>query len=138
MKKIIILIIVIMSISIYSCDQAKEKETTGEKSDFQFLTEQFADLKIMRYQIPGFEELSLDQKKLIYYLGEAALAGRDIIFDQNFKYNLAVRRTLEEISKNFAGDRQTQEWSEFNVYLKRVWFSNGIHHHYSTDKFMPG
>ncbi len=138
MKNIIILSIVIMSISIYSCDQAKEKETTGEKSDFQFLTEQFADLKIMRYQIPGFEELSLDQKKLIYYLGEAALAGRDIIFDQNFKYNLAVRRTLEEISKNFAGDRQTQEWSEFNIYLNRVWFSNGIHHHYSTDKFMPG
>ncbi len=138
MKKIIILIIVVMSISIYSCDQAKEKKTTGEKSDFQFLTEQFADLKIMRYQIPGFEELSADQKKLIYFLGEAALAGRDIIFDQNYKYNLAVRRTLEEVSRNFAGDRQTPEWGEFNVYLKRVWFSNGIHHHYSTDKFMPG
>jgi len=126
-----------MSISILSCNQTENKKTSEEEKDFQFLIEQFADIKIMRYQIPGIEELSLDQKKLIYFLSEAALAGRDIIFDQNYKYNLSVRRTLEEILKNYQGDRQTKEWIDFNVYLKRVWFSNGIHHHYSTDKFMP-
>lgn len=136
MKKLAIIIIAVMSISLFSCQQAEQKQTTDE-DDFQFLTEQFADLRIMRYQIPGFEELSLGQKKMIYYLGEAALAGRDIVFDQNYKYNLAVRRTLEEVLKNYEGDRQTQEWYDFTVYLKRVWFSNGIHHHYSTDKFMP-
>ncbi|MCK4288558.1 MAG: dihydrofolate reductase, partial [Bacteroidales bacterium] len=108
-----------------------------KKENFKYLSEQFADLKIMRYQIPGFENLSLDQKKLIYYLSQAALAGRDIIFDQNYKYNLAVRKTLEEISKNYKGNRLTPDFQKFMVYLKRVWFSNGIHHHYSTDKFFP-
>ena len=137
MKKSVFIIVTTMSISILSCNQAENKKTSEEEKDFQFLTEQFADIKIMRYQIPGIEDLSLDQKKLIYYLGEAALAGRDIIFDQNYKYNLSVRRTLEEILKNYQGDRQTKGWIDFNVYLKRVWFSNGIHHHYSTDKFMP-
>ncbi len=138
MKNFTFLILAVMSISIISCNQAEQKNIALEENDFQFLSEQFADIKIMRYQIPGFEELNIEQKKFIYYLGEAALAGRDIIFDQNFKYNLAVRRTLEEISKNFAGDRQTPEWTEFNIYLKRIWFSNGIHHHYSNDKFVPG
>ncbi|RLD78009.1 MAG: dihydrofolate reductase [Bacteroidetes bacterium] len=138
MKKFLILTITIMSISIYSCDQADKGQSANEESDFMFLTEQFADVKIMRYQIPGFEELSLEQKKLIYYLGEAALAGRDIIFDQNFKYNLAVRRTMEEILKNYDGDRQGEEFQEFVTYLKRVWFSSGIHHHYANDKFVPG
>ncbi len=137
MKKSVFIIVTAMSISILSCNQAENKKTSEEEKDFQFLTEQFADIKIMRYQIPGIEDLSLDQKKLIYYLGEAALAGRDIIFDQNYKYNLSVRRTLEEILKNYQGNRQTKGWIDFNVYLKRVWFSNGIHHHYSTDKFMP-
>ncbi len=138
MKKILILFISIMSISIYSCNEAEKKQSSVEESDFQFLTEQFADVRIMRYQIPGFEDLSLKQKEFIYYLGEAALAGRDITFDQNFKYNLAIRRMMEEILKNYDGDRQTADWNEFVVYLKRVWFSNGIHHHYSTDKFTPG
>jgi dipeptidyl-peptidase-3 len=105
--------------------------------DFKFLLEQFADLKIMRYQVPGFEELSLQQKKLVYYLSEAALCGRDILFDQNYKYNLRIRKTLEEIYRNYEGDRQTGEFKAFVVYLKRVWFSNGIHHHYSADKFFP-
>ncbi|MCD4725132.1 MAG: dipeptidyl peptidase 3, partial [Bacteroidales bacterium] len=137
MKKSVFVIVTAMSISILSCNQAENKKTSEEEKDFQFLTEQFADIKIMRYRIPGIEDLSLDQKKLIYYLGEAALAGRDIIFDQNYKYNLSVRRTLEEILKNYRGNRQTKGWIDFIVYLKRVWFSNGIHHHYSTDKFMP-
>ena len=103
MKKTTILILTIMSISIYSCNQAKKEQSTKHDNDFQFLTEQFADVRIMRYQIPGFEDLSLEQKKFIYYLGEAALAGRDIVYDQNFKYNLSIRRTLEEILKNYEG-----------------------------------
>jgi dipeptidyl-peptidase-3 len=102
-----------------------------------FFVEQFADLKIMRYQVPGFEKLSLKQKELIYYLSEAAICGRDIIFDQNYKHNLLVRKTLEHIYKNYSGDRKCDDFQKFVVYLKRVWFSNGIHHHYSMDKFFP-
>jgi len=105
--------------------------------DFKFLVEQFADLKIMRYQVPGFEALTLQQKELVYYLSQAALCGRDIIFDQNGKYNLAIRRTLENIYLTFNGDKESSDWSAFEVYLKRVWFSNGIHHHYASDKFVP-
>ncbi|HSG68562.1 MAG TPA: hypothetical protein VK994_07645, partial [Bacteroidales bacterium] len=134
MKKLSVILLSIMSISFLSCNRADQQQGE-EEQPFQFLVEQFADLRVMRYQIPGFEELTADQKKLIYYLSEAALAGRDITFDQNYKYNLAVRRTLEEVLKNYAGERQNQQWYEFTVYLKRVWFSNGIHHHYSTDKF---
>ncbi|WP_461634225.1 dipeptidyl-peptidase 3 family protein [Labilibaculum euxinus] len=104
---------------------------------FQYQTEQFADIKILRYQVPGFEELSLSQKELIYYLAEAARCGRDILFDQNNKNNLSIRRTLEAIAKSYDGDRESDEFKSFLVYAKRVWFSNGIHHHYSMDKFMP-
>ena len=137
MKKNTFLIIAAMGIILSSCNETEQKKQV-KQDDFRFLTEQFADLRIMRYQVPGFDSLDLQQKKLVYYLSEAALAGRDIIYDQNYKYNLAVRRTLEEIMKNYSGDRQTDEWQEFVVYLKRVWFSNGIHHHYSGDKFVPG
>lgn len=104
---------------------------------FQYQTEQFADIKILRYQVPGFEELTLRQKELIYYLAEAARCGRDILFDQNNKNNLSIRRTLEAIAKSYDGDRESDEFKSFLVYTKRVWFSNGIHHHYSMDKFMP-
>ncbi|MDY6800359.1 MAG: dihydrofolate reductase [Bacteroidota bacterium] len=105
---------------------------------FHYFVEQFADLRILRYQVPGFEDLSLNQKKLIYYLSESALYGRDIIYDQNFKYNLTIRRLLESIIKNNKDHIENDEWHEFMIYTKRVWFSNGIHHHYSTDKFIPG
>ena len=135
MKKVKILMLTTIALMTFSCTNTVEKEE--KQDDFQYLLEQFADLRIMRYQIPEWNELSLDQKKLIYYLGEAALAGRDIIFDQNYKNNLSVRRTLEEILKNYKGDRMTDDWQNFVIYLKRVWFSNGIHHHYSTDKFTP-
>ncbi|PKQ63045.1 dihydrofolate reductase [Labilibaculum filiforme] len=104
---------------------------------FQYQTEQFADIKILRYQVPGFSELSLSQKELIYYLAEAARCGRDILFDQNNKNNLSIRRTLEAIAKSYDGDRESEGFKNFLVYAKRVWFSNGIHHHYSMDKFMP-
>lgn len=104
---------------------------------FIYQTEQFADVKILRYQVPGFESLSLQQKELIYYLSEAAHCGRDILFDQNNKYNLRIRRTLEAILLSFDGDRESIDFKNFEIYLKRVWFSNGIHHHYSMDKIMP-
>lgn len=97
----------------------------------------FADLQILNYDIPGFDKLSLDQKKLVYYLYEAGLSGRDIIWDQNYRYNLEIRTALEQIVSNYQGDKSTDEWNNFMVYTKRVWFSNGIHHHYSMDKFIP-
>jgi len=100
--------------------------------------ERFADLRILRYEVPGFEELGLRTKTLLYYLYEAGLAGRDIIYDQKHRYNLAIRRTLEEIVKAYPGDRDTPEFQALLVYTKRVWFSNGIHHHYANDKFVPG
>lgn len=104
---------------------------------FQYQTEQFADIKILRYQVPGFEDLSLQQKELIYYLAEAARCGRDILFDQNNKNNLSIRRTMEAILKSYDGDRDCEDFKAVLVYTKRVWFSNGIHHHYSMDKFLP-
>ena len=103
-----------------------------------YSVEQFADLQILRYRVNGFESLSLNQKKLIYYLSEAALNGRDILFDQNGKLNLKIRRMLEAVYVNYDGDRTDVEFLALEVYLKRIWFSSGIHHHYSTDKFIPG
>ncbi len=97
----------------------------------------FADLQILHYELPGWDQLTLKQKTLIYYLSEAALCGRDIIYDQHCKYNLAVRKTLEAIMSGYQGDRTTPEWKAFEVYAKRVWFSNGIHHHYSETKLEP-
>lgn len=100
--------------------------------------EQFADLQILRYRVPGFEDLSLKQKELVYYLTEAALQGRDILFDQNGKYNLTIRRMLEAVYTGYKGDKNTPDFKAMEVYLKRVWFSNGIHHHYGSEKFVPG
>jgi dipeptidyl-peptidase-3 len=137
-----------MGAIMLSCDNHSTKkenmnnkpmlDKTGAKGDdFRYLVEQFGDIKIMRFKVPGFEELSLQEKELIYYLSQAALSGRDIIWDQNYKYNLLIRKTLEEIYKHYEGDRGTDEFKAFEVYLKKVWFANGIHHHYSMDKFNP-
>jgi dipeptidyl-peptidase-3 len=126
---------------LFSCaDGTKEKETDlkASQNDFEYVVEQFADLRILRYQIPGFEELTLDQKKLVYYLTQAGLFGRDIMYDQNYRHNLKIKRAFEKIYADFKGDRTTEEWQAFEVYLKRLWFSSGIHHHYSNDKFEPG
>lgn len=113
--------------------------STKEKHEdnFKYVAEQFADLRIQRYQVPGFEDLSLKQRKLVYYLYQAALYGRDMIYDQNYKHNLYIRRTLEGIVRTFNGDRSNPEFEKFLVYTKRVWFSNGVHHHYSNKKFIP-
>lgn len=129
---------ILLTLTVYGlsgCARTSEKKDQGDQ--FQWQIDQFADIRIMRYQVPGWDELTPSQKELLYYLGEAAICGRDIIFDQNYKYNLAVRKTLEAIYEGFSGDRNSDEWNKFMVYLKRVWFSNGIHHHASNDKFLP-
>ena len=114
-----------------------ETEDKTESSDFQWQTEQFADLKILRYQVPGFDQLSIKQKELVYYLTQAGLSGRDIIYDQNHRFNLSIRRAIEGIITHYQGDKTSSEWLAFEVYAKRFWFSNGIHHHYSNQKFQP-
>lgn len=105
--------------------------------NFNYIVEQFADLQLLRYRVAGFENLSLRQKELIYYLSEAALEGRDILFDQNGKYNLQIRKLLEAVYVSYSGDRNNLEFQGLEVYLKRVWFSSGIYHHYACDKFVP-
>lgn len=108
------------------------------KEEFSYIVDQFADLQILRYQVPGFENLSLRQKQLLYHLSEAALMGRDILFDQNGRYNLVIRRTLEAVYQYGTVDKSSVDYQAFEVYLNRVWFANGIHHHYGEDKFIPG
>lgn len=109
----------------------------AQNSNFNYNADRFADIEVLRYQVPGFNDLTLKQKTLVYYLQEAALQGRDILFDQNCKYNLAIRQTLEQIYTNYKGDRETADYKGLLLYLKQVWFANGIHHHYSMDKFKP-
>lgn len=106
-------------------------------NDFKYLVDEFADLKIMRYRIPGWDQLSFRQKEYLYCLGEAAKSGRDILFDQNYKYNLVIRKTLESVLNSYKGDRDTEDFQKFLTYAKRVFFSNGIHHHYAEDKYFP-
>ncbi|MFQ5630542.1 MAG: dihydrofolate reductase, partial [bacterium] len=117
--------------ALFACQPA------DKDANFKVIADQFADLRVLRYQAPGFDELSLQQKKLVYYLYQAALSGRDIIYDQNYKHNLLVRRTIEAIVHSYSGDRKSDDFEKFMVYAKRVWFSNGIHHHYSSIKFVP-
>lgn len=109
-----------------------------ESVDPFYRVDRFADLEVLRYKVPGFEKLTLQQKKLLYYLSQAAIEGRDIIYDQNCKWNLAIRRTLEAVYTQYKGDRNSDDFKALETYLKQVWFANGIHHHYSTDKFVPG
>ena len=116
--------------------EASTTATDPRADDFQVQIDQFADLRVLRYRIPGFAQLPLEQKKLAYYLYEAALSGRDIIWDQNYRHNLRVRHTLETIMRTYGGERSGADWDAFLVYVKRVWFSNGIHHHYSMKKIL--
>ena len=110
---------------------------TGDPQ-FKYSIDEFADIEVLRYQVPGWDELSFQQKAYIYHLSEAAKAGRDITWDQNFKYNLEIRHVLENILENYKGERKGEEWENFLTYAKRVFFSNGIHHHYANDKIIPG
>ena len=131
MKKFLKYIFLITFIFSISC-------SINDKTEFNFFSEQFADIKILRYQVPGFDELNLDQKKLVYYLSQAGLSGRDIMYDQNYRHNVSIRTALENIYSKYEGDKSAGDWKEFEIYLKRIWFANGIHHHYSNDKFEAG
>lgn len=125
---------------LLSCNKEKtEKNEEVKKTNapFEYVAEQFADIKVLRYQIPGWENLTLKEKELVYYLTQAGTAGRDIYWDQNYKYNLRIRKALEHVYVDYQGDKTSEDWKNFEIYLKRVWFSNGIHHHYSTDKIKP-
>mgnify|MGYP000777358357 FL=1 len=114
------------------------KTTAPAEDEFDYTVDRFADIEVLRYKVPGFEDLTLNQKLYIYYLNEAALWGRDILWDQHNKYNLEIRRMLEDVYTSYSGDRESADFKAFEQYLKQVWFANGIHHHYSTDKFRPG
>ena len=114
------------------------KDGAVKEEPFRYLADEFADLKVIRYRIPGWDSLTLQQKEYIYHLSEAAKAGRDIFWDQNFKHGIKIRRALEGIFENYSGEKESSDWKEFVVYAKRVFFSNGIHHHYAEEKFIPG
>ncbi len=131
----------LLSGGLYSCQESKTEEKVENEAEevdsFEYMSERFADLQLLRYKVPGFEDLTPQQKELAYYLYEAALSGRDIIYDQKYKHNLAIRKTVENIVQTYSGDKTGADWTNFMVYVKRIWFSNGIHHHYSNVKFTP-
>ena len=122
----------LIALSLTSCNNMAQ-----ENNEFNYIVDRFADIEVLRYKVPEFENLSLQQKKLIYFLSEAAIMGRDILTDQNCKYNLEIRTLLENIYQNYSGDKESNEFKAFEKYLKLVWFANGVHHHYSCDKFTP-
>ena len=136
MRKIVFLLIALAVLS--GCgSRTQQVDTAAAPEDFEYNVDRFYDLAILRYRVPDFESLTTEQKALVYYLNEAALWGRDILFDQNGKYNLSIRRACEALYEAYDGDRQDEQFRLFEMYLKRVWFSNGIHHHYASDKFVP-
>ena len=130
MKKTLLSAAVIAAVSLNSC-------MTQENEKFDYNVDRFADIQVLRYQVPGFDQLTLNQKIYVYYLTEAAIYGRDILFDQHGKYNLQIRQLLENIYQNYSGDKNSADYNAIVKYMKQVWFANGIHHHYSTDKFVP-
>ena len=132
MRKIQLLQIFFL-LSIFGC----KKNNYSVQNEFNFISERFDDVQILKYQIPDFDKLTLKQKKLVYYLSMAGYSGRDIIWDQNYRHNLAIRRVLENIINNYDGDKNNKSWENFILYTKKVWFANGIHHHYSMTKFKP-
>jgi len=125
-----------MILSLTSCNNVKQP-TTVKADDFNYFVEQFDDIRVLKYKLPSFEALTLKQKEYAYYLSQATLAGRDILWDQNFRYNLQIRKTIEAILDNYSGDKKADEYNAFLLYAKKVFFANGIHHHYSRDKFKP-
>jgi dipeptidyl-peptidase-3 len=131
---------VIAATILLSCSKEKTetKKVTKDDAPFEYVAEQFADIKVLRYKIPGWENLTLKEQEFVYYLTQAGTAGRDIYWDQNYRHNLKIRKALEHIYTEYKGDKASGDWKNFEIFLKRVWFSNGIHHHYSTDKIKPG
>jgi len=142
MKNTFFIALAMCGLLFFSCDEKKENKDgapveTAQSTDFNYNVEQFGDIKVLRYQIPGWEKLTLKEQKLVYYLTQAGLAGRDIMWDQNYRHNLTIRKALENVYTKYEGDKTTEDWKNFETYLKKVWFSNGIHHHYSNDKHKP-
>ena len=142
MKKTLFIVMAMSGLLFFSCNEKKDEKPTAqveteENKDFDYSVEQFADIKVLRYQIPGWEKLSLKEQKLVYYLTQAGLEGRDIIWDQNYRHNLTIRKALENVYQNYEGDKSSTDWNNFETYLKRIWFSNGIHHHYASNKIKP-
>jgi len=135
--KLLQLACVFLAVGFLNPGHAQQKNKALKPAPFNHNVEEFADIKVLRYQVPGFEKLTLKEQKLVYYLTQAGTSGRDIMWDQNYKHNLRIRKALEHIYVNYKGDRKSADWKKFTVYLKRVWFSNGIHHHYSSDKIKP-
>ncbi|HOO94169.1 MAG TPA: dihydrofolate reductase [Proteiniphilum sp.] len=139
MKKIIYMLTSLFLLG--ACNQGNQSGSTpandGIDSTFEYKVDRFADIEILRYPVPGFNSLSLQQKELIYYLSQAALEGRDILWDQHNRYNLTIRRVCEGVYENYMGNKSSDEWKQFETYLKQIWMANGIHHHYSEDKIMP-
>lgn len=137
MKIKILSLMISVLVMFSSCQDSPTSNPNTEDTKqevFENKVDQFADLQVLRYQIPGWEELTLKEQELVYYLTQAGLAGRDMMWDQNYRHNLEIRNALETIYKNYKGDKEGENWKNFEIYLKRVWFSNGIHHHYSNDK----
>ena len=137
MKKLGLFASAIAMMTACSSEHVAQEEPAPQEDEFVWQTEQFADLKIIRYQVPGWDKLTANQRMMVYHLNEAGLAGRDIMWDLNYRHNLEIRKALENIIKNYKGDENDQNWQDFMVYAKRVFFSNGIHHHYSNAKFLP-
>jgi dipeptidyl-peptidase-3 len=134
-----LLVAAFTSLLFFSCDETKKSPTTENENPEKFnvnLT-QFEDIKILRYQIPSWDNLTLKEQKLVYYLTQAGLEGRDIMWDQNYRHNLAIRKAFEQIYTTYTGDKESKDWANFETYMKRVWFANGIHHHYSNAKMKP-
>ena len=134
-----LLVAAFASLLFFSCDETKKDDTaaTTISEKFDYNVTQFEDIKILRYQIPSWENLSLKEQKLVYYLTQAGLEGRDIMWDQNYRHNLAIRKAFETIYTGYKGDKSTADWKHFETFMNRVWFANGIHHHYSNDKMKP-
>jgi len=144
MKSTIFTTLVLCGLLFASCnDNQKDSQASPEVAqtevadDFNYVVEQFADVRILRYQVPGWDKLTLKEQELVYYLVQSGLEGRDIIYDQNYRHNLKIRRALENVYATYEGDKNTDDWKNFETYLKQIWFANGIHHHYSKDKLKP-
>ncbi|WP_151674218.1 dipeptidyl-peptidase 3 family protein [Patiriisocius marinus] len=143
MKQSLIIAAAFSSLMFFSCGEKKTDETadnteaTAKTENFDYNVEQFGDIKVLRYQIPSWDNLTLKEQKLVYYLTQAGLEGRDIMWDQNYRHNLTIRKAFENIYTTYSGDKDSKDWKNFEMYMKRLWFANGIHHHYSNDKMTP-
>ena len=141
MKKVILMLTALSLLAACNNSNQADKQVPADDgidyATFEYKVDRFADIEILRYPVPGFNSLSLQQKELIYYLSQAALEGRDILWDQHNRYNLTIRRVCEGVYENYMGDKSSENWKHFETYLKRIWMANGIHHHYSEDKIIP-